>query len=170
MTTLTEYADNRYGLVCCDSFSALQANLAPKGDCRFRSFDEIPADKTGLTYPDYAHLSFCRPVHMSEHSIVVHVDGLSLLASLGDDAFLLNPHDWHSAKIAIASGQVEYPEVSGEFTLVNGRHRLLALMMIYGRPTIPVVVDREDYERCLESMYRAEAHVPHASWNTSQAM
>ena len=163
MTTLTEYADNRFGLTGTGSFSALQDNLPPKGDCRFRSFDEIPIDKTGLIYPDYDYLYFCRPMRLGEHSIVVHVDGLSLLASHGDEAFLLNPHAWHYAKLAIASGKVEYPEVSGEFMLVHGRHRLLALMKIYGRPTVPVAVDRDDYDRFLDHLYHADAHrVPHA--------
>lgn len=108
----------------------------------FPSFDAIPRDNSGLTFPSFEDLQFYLPLPFRyEPAKIVEVDGLAFLNVLGDGAFCIDPRRWHKIKTYIAKGTVKYPQASvWEFGVSDGRHRTLLLMQLYNRRTIPVVI------------------------------
>lgn len=114
----------------------------------FPSFDAIPQDNSGLTFPLFEDLQFYLPKHPhSQLWKIVEVDGLAFLNVLGDGAFCIDPRRWHKIKTYIAKGTVEYPQASvRKFGVSDGRHRTLLLMQLYNRRTIPVVIPENHYE------------------------
>ncbi|HCB2860433.1 TPA: hypothetical protein N3447_005104 [Klebsiella aerogenes] len=115
----------------------------------FTSFEEIPRDESGLTYPAFEDLQFYLPLPFRrEPAKIVEVDGLVFLENLGDEAFRIDPRRWHRIKTYIAKGRVEYPQATVRgFGVSDGRHRTLLLMQLYNRRTIPVVVPERHYEQ-----------------------
>lgn len=113
----------------------------------FTSFEAIPRDESGLTFPTFEDLQFYLPQSLCHQSTkIVEVDGLAFLSVLGDGAFCIDPRRWHRIKTYIAKGTVEYPQVSVRDSGVSdGRHRTLLLMQLYNRRTIPVVVPESHY-------------------------
>lgn len=76
-----------------------------------------------------------------EPAKLVEVDGLAFLNVLGDGAFCIDPRWWHKIKTYIAKGTVKYLQASvKKFGISDGLHRILLLMQLYNRRTIPVVV------------------------------
>lgn len=114
----------------------------------FTSFEAIPRDESGLTFPAFEDLQFYLPPSLRHQPVrIVEVDGLAFLSVLGDGAFCIDPRRWHRIKTYIAKGTVEYPQVSVRDSGVSdGRHRTLLLMQLYNRRTIPVVVPESHYE------------------------
>lgn len=114
----------------------------------FMSFEAIPRDESGLTFPAFEDLQFYLPLPLRHQPVkIVEVDGLAFLSVLGDGAFCIDPRRWHKIKTYIAKGTVEYPQVSVMHSGVSdGRHRTLLLMQLYNRKTIPVVVPESHYE------------------------
>lgn len=114
----------------------------------FTSFDAIPQDESGLTFPAYGDLQFYLPLTLRDQPVkIVEVDGLAFLSVLGDGAFCIDPRRWHRIKTYIAKGTVEYPQASAmDSGVADGRHRTLLLMQLYNRRTIPVVVPESHYE------------------------
>ncbi|MED7793120.1 hypothetical protein TB147_17600 [Klebsiella aerogenes] len=114
----------------------------------FTSFEAIPRDTSGLTYPAFEDLQFYLPKPLCyEPTRIVEVDGLAFVGVLGDEAFRIDPRRWHRIKTYIAKGTVEYPEVSiNHFGVSNGRHRALLLMQLYNRRIIPAVLKESHYE------------------------
>ncbi|WP_244637249.1 hypothetical protein IFU37_023345 (plasmid) [Pantoea agglomerans] len=113
----------------------------------FTSFEAIPRDESGLTFPAFEDLQFYLPQPLRHQpTTIVEVDGLAFLSVLGDGAFCIDPRRWHRIKTYIAKGTVEYPQVSVRNSGVSdGRHRTLLLMQLYNRRTIPVVVPESHY-------------------------
>jgi hypothetical protein len=119
----------------------------PKYD--FGSFESIPPDHSGLTFPAFEDIHFTVPQVGFQRSPakVVYVDGLKFLSSLGSGAFCIDPRRWHKIKTYIAKGEVEYPQAcSEEFGVSDGRHRTLLLMQLYNRRTVPVVISEAHYD------------------------
>ncbi len=114
----------------------------------FTSFEAIPRDESGLTFPAFEDLQFYLPRSLLHQPVrIVEVDGLAFLSVLGDGAFCIDPRRWHRIKTYIAKGTVEYPQVSVRDSGVSdGRHRTLLLMQLYNRRTIPVAVPESHYE------------------------
>ncbi|HCM1919186.1 TPA: hypothetical protein N3A33_005274 [Salmonella enterica subsp. salamae serovar 28:r:e,n,z15] len=106
----------------------------------FTSFEAIPRDESGLTYPAFEDLQFYLPQPLRHQPTrIVEVDGLAFLSVLGDGAFCIDPRRWHRIKTYIAKGTVEYPQVSvRDSGLSDGRQ-------LYNRRTIPVVVPESHY-------------------------
>lgn len=115
----------------------------------FPSFDAIPLDSSGFTFPSFEDLQFYLPQQLrSQPSKIVEVDGLAFLNVLGDGAFCIDPRRWHKIKTYIAKGTVEYPQASvRQFGVSDGRHRTLLLMQLYNRRTIPVVIPENHYDK-----------------------
>ncbi|BAX15467.1 MULTISPECIES: hypothetical protein [Enterobacteriaceae] len=115
----------------------------------FDSFESIPKDDSGLTFPVFENIIFTLPVRYRHcPTRIVYVDGLAFLKKLGDGAFCIDPRRWHKIKKYISKGYVEYPEASNsEFGVSDGRHRTLLLMQLYNRKTVPVVVAEREYEK-----------------------
>ncbi|WP_244582566.1 hypothetical protein [Escherichia coli] len=79
----------------------------------FKSFDDIPLDNSGLQYPSLQELEFyfppaalaanCHqlPERMRQKPVVTMINGLTLLRSLGVQAFNIDPRRWH--KIAYSA-------------------------------------------------------------------
>ncbi len=73
----------------------------------FKSFDDIPLDNSGLQYPSLQELEFyfppaalaanCHqlPERMRQKPVVTMINGLTLLRSLGVQAFNIDPRRWH---------------------------------------------------------------------------
>lgn len=114
----------------------------------FMSFEAIPRDESGLTFPAFEDLQFYLPSLLRHKPVkIVEVNGLAFLGVLGDGAFCIDPRRWHRIKTYIAKGNVEYPQASLMHSGVSdGRHRTLLLMQLYNRRTIPVVVPESHYE------------------------
>ena len=76
----------------------------------FKSFDDIPLDNSGLQYPSLQELEFyfppaalaanCHqlPERMRQKPVVTMINGLTLLRSLGVQAFNIDPRRWHKNK------------------------------------------------------------------------
>lgn len=115
----------------------------------FDSFESIPPDLSGLTFPAFEDINFTVPLVGFQRSPakVVYVDGLKFVSNLGSDAFCIDPRRWHKIKTYIAKGQVVYPEACSEgFGVSDGRHRTLLLMQLYNRRTVPVVISDANYD------------------------
>lgn len=114
----------------------------------FMSFEAIPRDESGLTFPAFEDLQFYLPPLLQHQPVkIVKLHGLAFLSVPGDGAFCIDPRRWHRIKTYIAKGTVEYPQVSGIHSGVSdGRHRTLLLIQLYNRRTIPVVVPESHYE------------------------
>lgn len=118
---------------------------------RFKAFESIPKDEEGFSYPKFNEIKFTLPaVCANEGGCILFADGLKILESMGDEAFNIHPTRWHKVKTYIANGVVEYPEMTTPFTIMDGRHRTLALMQIYPNTKIPVIVPHAIYQRVLE--------------------
>jgi hypothetical protein len=115
----------------------------------FTSFDAIPQDSSGLTFPSFEDLQFYLPHELrSQPTKIVEVEGLAFLNGLGNSAFSIDPRRWHKIKTFIAKGTVEYPQaLVREFGVWEGRHRTLLLMQLYNCRTIPVVIPESHYEK-----------------------
>jgi len=125
----------------------------------FPSFDAIPQDSSGFTFPSFEDLQFYLPQQLrSQSSKIVEVDGLAFLENLGDGAFCIDPRRWHKIKTYIAKGIVEYPQASvRQFGVSDGRHRTLLLMQLYNRRTIPVVIPENHYDKFIADAKRLGA-------------
>lgn len=115
----------------------------------FTSFEAIPRDESGLTFPAFEDLQFYLPEpfkYKNEPVKIIEVDGLVFLGNLGEGVFCIDPRRWHRIKTWISKGTVEYPQATVRgFGVSDGRHRTLLLMQLYNRRTIPVVVPESHY-------------------------
>ncbi|MFN1149988.1 hypothetical protein [Serratia liquefaciens] len=125
----------------------------------FPSFDAIPQDNSGLTFPLFEDLQFYLPPNLRyEPTKMIEIDGLAFLENLGDGAFCIDPRRWHKIKTYIAKGTVEYPQASvRKFGVSDGRHRTLLLMQLYNRRTIPVVIPENHYDKFMADAKRLGA-------------
>lgn len=114
----------------------------------FTSFEAIPKDDSGLTFPSFEDLAFYPPPLLrTKPTRIVNVDGMAFLKVLGEGAFCIDPRRWHKIKTYIAKGTVEYPEASvNRFGVSDGRHRTLLLMKLYNRTIIPVAIPEHHYD------------------------
>lgn len=117
----------------------------------FKSFDDIPLDNSGLQYPSLQELEFyfppaalaanCHqlPERMRQKPVVTMINGLTLLRSLGVQAFNIDPRRWHKIKTYLSQGTIEYPQMSEDGkVIIDGRHRILLIMQIYKVTDVPV--------------------------------
>lgn len=117
----------------------------------FKSFDDIPLDNSGLQYPSLQELEFyfppaalaanCHqlPERMRQKPVVTMINGLTLLRSLGVQAFNIDPRRWHKIKTYLSKGTIEYPQMSEDGkVIIDGRHRILLIMQIYKVTDVPV--------------------------------
>ncbi|EOZ9091395.1 hypothetical protein ACQX9V_001424 [Escherichia coli] len=138
----------------------------------FNSFEEIPQDNSGLSYPEFENIDFKLPDLLKPESIarlplkfqkkpiILYVDGILLLRNLGKGAFCIDPRRWHRIKTYISKGTVIYPEgTNDEFGISDGRHRTLLLMQLYKRRTIPVVIDERNSKKFIENARKINALV-----------
>lgn len=82
---------------------------------------------------------------------VVELPILAVLEMMeADQRFNLNPARWHRVKNQIHIGSIEYPWVtanrSGHPSLMDGRHRLVAMMKFLGLSHAPFVVESKHVE------------------------
>lgn len=124
----------------------------------FSSFDAIPSDEEGFTYPEFKNIHFILP-SLFKHSggCIIYADGLELLQSMGNEAFNIDAHRWHKVKKYIANGVIEYPEITSAFRIMDGRHRILALRQIYPDMKVPVVVSHGQYIAAMDEGLRRNA-------------
>ena len=124
----------------------------------FESFESIPKDTSGFSFPEFEDINFTIPSIYPKDSVkIVNVDGLILLNHLGIGAFCIDPRRWHRIKKYIAGGKIVYPEASNKFGILDGRHRILLLMQTYNRRTVPVVVENSYYEQFILEAKRLNA-------------
>lgn len=71
--------------------------------------------------------------------MVTMINGLTLLRSLGVQAFNIDPCRWHKIKTYLSQGTIEYPQMSEDGkVIIDGRHRILLIMQIYKVTDVPV--------------------------------
>ncbi|MBK0794677.1 hypothetical protein GZV14_25680, partial [Escherichia coli O25b:H4-ST131] len=108
-------------------------------------------DNSGLQYPSLQELEFyfppaalaanCHqlPERMRQKPVVTMINGLTLLRSLGVQAFNIDPRRWHKIKTYLSQGTIEYPQMSEDGkVIIDGRHRILLIMQIYKVTDVPV--------------------------------
>lgn len=117
----------------------------------FKSFDDIPEDKSGLQYPSLQEMEFYLPpvAQVADHHqlpeimrkkpVVTTINGFTLLKSLGVQAFNIDPRRWHKIKTYLSKGKIEYPQISDDGQrIIDGRHRTLLIMQIYKVTNVPI--------------------------------
>lgn len=66
------------------------------------------------------------------------------------DRFNLNPLRWHRVKEQLSTGEIEYPEMTvgrdGCPSLMDGRHRIVAMMRLMGMESAPFAVEPKHAE------------------------
>lgn len=137
---------------------------------QFDSFEDIPKDTSGLTFPAFEDINFELPSHLKPELIsrlpsrlqkkpkILQVDGLLLLKHLGKGAFCIDPRRWHRIKTYISKGKVTYPEgTTKNFGISDGRHRTLLLMQLYKRRFIPIVLDGNNSQNFITEAQRLGA-------------
>lgn len=79
------------------------------------------------------------PERMRQKPVVTMINGLTLLRSLGVQAFNIDPRRWHKIKTYLSQGTIEYPQMSEDGkVIIDGRHRILLIMQIYKVTDVPV--------------------------------
>lgn len=75
--------------------------------------------------------------------MVTMINGLTLLRSLGVQAFNIDPRRWHKIKTYLSKGTIEYPQISEDGkVIIDGRHRIQLIMQIYKVTDVPVFSER----------------------------
>lgn len=137
---------------------------------QFNSFEDIPPDRSGLSFPPFEEINFELPSLVKPELIaklpskyrkkplIIEVDGLLFLKNLGRGTFCIDPRRWHRIKTYISNGNVIYPEgLFNDFGVSDGRHRTLLLMQLYKRRFIPVVIDERYSQQFITTAKRLKA-------------
>ncbi|WP_139230481.1 MULTISPECIES: hypothetical protein [unclassified Pseudomonas] len=107
-------------------------NIPPCGYFTFGSVDSLR-----YTYPT-ATEKFC----------IVELPTMAVLETMQpEDRFTLNPARWHRVKAQLQNGVIELPWITtdsnGEPVLMDGRHRLVAMMKFMQAKTTPFIVEQQ---------------------------
>ena len=90
-------------------------------------------------FPSAAPAANCHQLPENETKAwVTMINGLTLLRSLGVQAFNIDPRRWHKIKTYLSQGTIEYPQMSEDGkVIIDGRHRILLIMQIYKVTDVP---------------------------------
>ena len=127
-------------------------DLFPESFQRIKEEEEANRpDPNWFAYPSLQELEFyfppaalaanCHqlPERMRQKPVVTMINGLTLLRSLGVQAFNIDPRRWHKIKTYLSQGTIEYPQMSEDGkVIIDGRHRILLIMQIYKVTDVPV--------------------------------
>lgn len=101
---------------------------------------------------DYAGivLDFKRPP-VAESFDIIELPLKEVLSTLGKNCFVLSPNRWHRVRKQIAQGLIEYPEITvssqtNKPKLMDGRHRIIAMIKFLGLEKAPFVCYPPDTE------------------------
>lgn len=151
-------------------FSNMPKNFNDGGDeFRWPSIFEIPdCQKYNINYQIFPE--FTLPIGKS-NCIRIILPIWEVLSSLKNDALLLRTFRWDRVKSQLSNGTIEYPEVcfddgspiqdllnptslniSGQerLSLLDGRHRLVALMRFYKAEEAPFICEPNEFEKIIQ--------------------
>ncbi|MGV6989223.1 hypothetical protein ACWA5Z_10110 [Testudinibacter sp. P80/BLE/0925] len=115
----------------------------------FPSFEEIPDDTENMIYPNFTDVHFYVNPALQNNYKILYVDGFKILSEMYQP-FTIHPERWYKIKCYLSNGEIEYPELSSNCCVLDGRHRILMLMKIYQITMIPMVIDSEVYDQFLQ--------------------
>lgn len=107
---------------------------------RFESLADIPDDLTGFVYPSFSDLIFYLPEGEVGSSQMITVDALDFVETIGTSTYEIHPVRWHRIKTYVRDGRIEYPRIIDDGQIMDGRHRTLMLMKLYGIQKIEAVL------------------------------
>ena len=112
----------------------------------FQSLDNVPDYSCKYDIDPEVEINFHRPPATEEFEII-ELPLVPSLYTLGkDDCLKLNPARYDRVKKQISQGILEYPWMTisnGHVHLMDGRHRVVAMLKILKRITAPFIVEKK---------------------------
>lgn len=116
----------------------------------WQDLDNLPDCGLGLAYPQFNEIIW-KEIN-PDYDELITINARELLNRFDGEGYLLSAFKYHRIRCELAKNGVDrlfyYPEVcknlNGEYGLIGGRHRLCALMKIYGVEDITVHKMRDD--------------------------
>lgn len=112
----------------------------------FKKFGNLPSECFKYDLATAPPIEFCRPPG-TDSFCIIDLPLQEVHQTIPDDQrFYLNPARWDRVKKQLADGRCEHPWVSfnGAYPmLMDGRHRIVAMIRLLGMTTAPFVVEAE---------------------------
>lgn len=129
---------------CSDSKLYLERKV------NWKSIENLPKCQLGLSYPKFEDIVW-QKVHFDYDELLL-INAKELLDRFDGQGYLLSAFKYHRIRRELSRNSEELPffysevylDEDGQYRLLNGRHRLNALMNIYGLEYITVKKMRDD--------------------------